>query len=454
MEISNSKTGPSLLLFTLLDRFSRNTAEAYLTIKTLQSMGVTTCAVEQPLDLSVPENKMMLAIYLATPEIENDRRGLNVKNGIRKAKECGKWVGPAPTGYMNYTYPDGGKAIVQKEPEASIVRQAFMKLTAGTHTISAVYREAVNQGLRCSRSNFCNLIKNPVYAGKMKWRGEENRILVTHGRHIGIVSDDVFNKVQELFKREAGTYCIGYSPDFPFRGFMQCPRCGKILTGSVSSGRSKKYVYYHCRQNCRYRIRAEVVFECFLNRLAKLEIISLYSESYHEILNELLANRYRNLSGQKLRALKSIDQFVEQMSKSKDLMLKSDISFEVYCEIKNDCEVKIKTLGEVVNSCTQVEYDLIAKSSGMTKRISRLSEFFCDLDDKHRSSFLNCFLLRPANWEEKDHQSIFKLSVNLLFRNSGCLIANGDDKTTASTDGLLHQLAQLQLSFEHQNVLI
>jgi len=31
-------------------------------------------AIEQPLDLSVPESKTILAIYLSMPEVENDRR--------------------------------------------------------------------------------------------------------------------------------------------------------------------------------------------------------------------------------------------------------------------------------------------------------------------------------------------------------------------------------------------
>lgn len=40
-------------------------------------------AIEQPLDLRVPENKMMLAFYLAAPEVANDRRALNVFQGMR-----------------------------------------------------------------------------------------------------------------------------------------------------------------------------------------------------------------------------------------------------------------------------------------------------------------------------------------------------------------------------------
>jgi site-specific DNA recombinase len=56
-------------------------------LRTLNNIGVDAQAVEQPLDLSVPENKMMLAVYLAQPEVENDRRSLNVFGGMRKCKK-------------------------------------------------------------------------------------------------------------------------------------------------------------------------------------------------------------------------------------------------------------------------------------------------------------------------------------------------------------------------------
>lgn len=67
----------NLLLFTKWDRFSRNAGDAYQMINILKKLNVDPQAIEQPLDLSIPENKMMLAIYLAAPEVENDRRASN-----------------------------------------------------------------------------------------------------------------------------------------------------------------------------------------------------------------------------------------------------------------------------------------------------------------------------------------------------------------------------------------
>ena len=66
------------ILFLKWDRFSRNVAEAYITIRDLKKMGVEPQSIEQPLDFEIPESKIMLAIYLAAPEVDNDRRALNI----------------------------------------------------------------------------------------------------------------------------------------------------------------------------------------------------------------------------------------------------------------------------------------------------------------------------------------------------------------------------------------
>ena len=60
---------PSLILFTKWDRFSRNAGEAYYVIKQLKHLNVEPQAIDQPLDLSIPENKIILAVYLSASEV-------------------------------------------------------------------------------------------------------------------------------------------------------------------------------------------------------------------------------------------------------------------------------------------------------------------------------------------------------------------------------------------------
>jgi site-specific DNA recombinase len=83
------------IIFTKWDRFTRNTMDGYNVINQLMGYGIIPMAIEQQLDLTIPEQKLMLAVYLSMPEVENDRRGLNVKYGMRPAgrKDAG-WGWP------------------------------------------------------------------------------------------------------------------------------------------------------------------------------------------------------------------------------------------------------------------------------------------------------------------------------------------------------------------------
>lgn len=85
-----------MILFTKWDRFSRNAGDAYQMIKILADLGIEPQAIEQPLDISIPENKMMLAFYLVAPEVENDRRALNTFHGMRRARKKGDGWGLLP----------------------------------------------------------------------------------------------------------------------------------------------------------------------------------------------------------------------------------------------------------------------------------------------------------------------------------------------------------------------
>ncbi len=136
-------------------------------ISILRKLGVEPQAIEQPLDLAVPENKLMLAFYLTAPEVENDRRALNVLLGMRKAKKEGRWMGVAPIGYANKITEDGKKYIAPIEPEAGIMKWVFETLAEGNLNVEQIMKEAFKKGIKTCRSNFWNLLCNPVYCGRI-----------------------------------------------------------------------------------------------------------------------------------------------------------------------------------------------------------------------------------------------------------------------------------------------
>jgi DNA invertase Pin-like site-specific DNA recombinase len=161
---NNKRLNIAHILFTKWDRFSRNAGDAYQMISHLRRLGINPQAIEQPLDLRVPENKMMLAFYLAAPEVENDRRSLNVFHGMRRAKKEGRWVASAPMGYRNTMSPDGRKTIVPDASKAPILRWIFEELATGRFNTEQVWKMAITRGLKCSKNNFWLAIRNPVYS--------------------------------------------------------------------------------------------------------------------------------------------------------------------------------------------------------------------------------------------------------------------------------------------------
>ena len=188
-----------LILFTKWNRFSRNAGDAYQMISTLRRLGVEPQAVEQPLDLSIPENKMMLAFYLAAPEVENDRRALNTFHGMRRAKKEGRWMGTAPIGYINRITESGKKYIAPKDIQGDIMRWAFNELANGKFNTEQIWKMAMKNGLVCSKANFWVAIRNPVYCGRIfipKFKDEES--FIVQGQHEPLISEALFYAVQDV----------------------------------------------------------------------------------------------------------------------------------------------------------------------------------------------------------------------------------------------------------------
>ncbi len=242
-------------------------------LNALRKLGVEAQAIEQPIDLDIPENKFMLAFYLAAPEVENDRRGLNTLHGMRRARKEGRWMGPAPYGYANKITEDGKKYIAPIEPEASVIRWAFNQvLSAGKDSICSIWQTARQKGLQCSKNTFWVIIRNPVYCGKIyvgKFKDEEAQWV--KGQHEPLITESLFYQVQDTLDGKKRIYVSKKkTQDYPMRGFLICPDCGRLLTGSSSMGRSKKYFYYHCKRPCKARFHTDKTHELFSQELKEV----------------------------------------------------------------------------------------------------------------------------------------------------------------------------------------
>ncbi|WP_134091849.1 recombinase family protein [Olivibacter sp. XZL3] len=364
-ELNKNRNQSDLILFTKWDRFSRNAPDAYNMINTLRKLGVEPQAIEQPLDINIPENKMMLAIYLTAPEIENDRRGLNTFYGLRRAKKEGRWTGRAPTGYINLTAANGKKYIAPNGKQAELMQWAFKEISKGIYSTQQIYRSVAQKGLKCSKNNFFRHIRNPMYCGNIvipEYKDEKE--MMVKGLHVPLITEDLFYEVQDVLegkKRKINTKILSQEL-LPLKGFLYCARCARSLCASASKGRNAYYHYYHCSSTCGYRLKAEDVNKEFQAFLKEFQFSPAAAELFKLVIIDAFASDSGQHRGRKTELSRKMADVSNKVLRARELLLLGDIDGEDYKEIKSSCDREIRRLeadleniGRFKLSSTQLE---------------------------------------------------------------------------------------------------
>lgn len=327
------------ILFIKWDRFSRNIQYAYEMIGILRKYNTRAMAIDQPVDLDIPESSVMLAVYLSVPEAENTRRALNTANGMRKARQMGRHPNKAPVGYVNLTAMDGKKLIAPKHPEAGVVRWIFLQLAKNICRMADVRRMALDKGFLCSPSNFSKLIRNPVYCGLIPVTLNAEERQMVKGNHEPLISVSTFYQVQNIIntKRKVSSRTEELKATFFLTGFLTCPLCGRRVCGSFSKGSKRKYPYYHCRGRCRTRISAVLLnynYECKLQQFAlSNKAIQLFDGILDDV--NLNTNRTEYLN-ERAELLRQLARQQAGLSKARKLFVEDILKFDDYSEYKKE----------------------------------------------------------------------------------------------------------------------
>ncbi|MCZ6594729.1 MAG: recombinase family protein, partial [Bacteroidetes bacterium] len=289
-DLKEKRVTANLFLCIRMDRFSRNLQESLKMIQVLAKLGLEFKVVEGGnFDLDTPENLIPFILNMLLPQVENERRGLNTKRGMRQAQREGRWTGTAPNGYRWYREND--KSLLTPNVKAKLVRLAFEEFAKGIFTSEEIRRKLVKKGLKCSRSQFSRLLRNPVYIGQIKierWKDEPEEIVI--GLHEPLINEELFNEVQSILEGRIKKSKVRSSRDekLPLRGFLQCRICGGNLTGSASRSRTgARHFYYHCQKGCRERFRADEANGQFVSFLGGFKIPDEVLTLYYHVMEDV-----------------------------------------------------------------------------------------------------------------------------------------------------------------------
>jgi len=320
----NNKGHVHVVVVYSLSRFARDQYSHAMLRMVLGKLGVTLRSATEAIDDST-FGRAMEGIISVFAQLDNDLRADRTSAGMKAALEAGRWPFRPPLGYLRDAATEVRSSMLPDPERALLITKVFEVYATGRYSKLEVRNLATGWGLRMpngkplSKQTFDKLLKNEIYAGWMvskKW-GVRYR-----GNHTPLISEQTFAKVQALVsgRRNALTPHVRNHPDFALRGFVKCAKCGTPLTGSWSTGRSKKYAYYRCQKGCKgtnvRKGKLEKLFVQYLEGMKpRQEYLSLFRAVVLDVWEEkktFAADQVRDL-GRRMEQLEAKRNRLEDM---------------------------------------------------------------------------------------------------------------------------------------------
>ena len=123
-------------------------------------------------------------------------------------------------------------------------------MATGSYSAEEVRKWLNKKGIKISKQVFLNMIRNPVYIGKIfvKAYGNDPEQIVT-GIHPAIVSDEILYRANDVLsgRKRNMVFHKDKSDLYPLKGFLVCPAHGTSLTAyACKNHMGNLYHYYVC----------------------------------------------------------------------------------------------------------------------------------------------------------------------------------------------------------------
>lgn len=403
--IGIAKTKPKpfdAILLWKFSRFARNREDSIVYKSMLRKQcGIDVISISE----NIGDDKMsviMEAMIEAMDEYYSINLGEEVRRGMNEKVQRGEAVTIPSFGY------DIANGIYIPDTEtAPVVQKIFEDFLDGKGMVT-IARELNENGYRTRRGNkFENrtvkyILQNPVYIGKIRWtptgkanhRKNNKDTLIINGTHEPIISQEIFDKVQEKLSKGSVKYMRESSAKEPFmlQGLVRCSACGATLCMSANHTSLQCYAYAHGKCNVSHSIS-----------LAKINALVI------ETLDRCIEKSEFNLE---FTAEKKTDENIPLLIARENKKLE---------RIKDAYENGVYTLEEykksrdsVQNKIAEFEKRLFARQSQITDKQSRIQEF-------HEKTVQLMPLIKSPAMPEETKNTILKSFIRrIIFDRSKC----------------------------------
>lgn len=280
------------------DRLIRNAAEGLAWLEKVEtSWGVRVLASMQSIGIDPydPEFFRTRASMFVQAQYEWYKIQDRTKSGIYYARLQGRLANRAPWPYTNAKDQHNRPIIVLEDLDgAAIVEQAARDFSQGMPMQQITQRARDAGWPRTGKSAMTRLITNPVHAGLVEvpgYRGKAPQIV--QGMQPACYPEALFWENQNRLNGDpAGRYVENIH--LPLRGFLQCAKCGHVLTGGRSRSKTGRYYwYYNCQRCSRANYSAARVHSRIKTTFDEMSLPDHYLEKVEQMITRKIDDHLR-----------------------------------------------------------------------------------------------------------------------------------------------------------------
>jgi site-specific DNA recombinase len=246
-----------LVIVWSVSRWARDQEDHWTARGLINRAGAKLIAVKEPIGGDASHDVMFEGVTAAIAAGRRIEISEEVRRGVQHKAEIGGTWYRAPIGYLNVRdpLPGGGEVrTIAIDPERSkLVVLAFELYASGDYSVRAIADLLEDMGLTTRPSpsrpgrvltpnRIQEILRNRYYIGKISLYGVEYE-----GRHDALVSDELFEQVQQLLDSKVAGRNHDRVHRHYLRGSLVCKRCGARMVYGLTTGRNgRRYPYFFC----------------------------------------------------------------------------------------------------------------------------------------------------------------------------------------------------------------
>lgn len=326
-----------IILFTKLDRFSRNLLDANMIVSDLDKKNIAIKAInEDDIDTTTADGKFIFNLKLSLAQREREKTSERINDVFEYKARNGQII----SGTIPFGYKIVDKKYVRDDAKANALLDAYNMVYTfkSASRANQMFNEKYPE-YKMKYGNFINRLKNKINIGVHKYNDEFCE---------GIIPIELFDSIQEILDNN-NIRTRRIKSIFLFSGLVVCATCGRKMVGNRATRKNSKinpnwkdtYCYV-------YRCNRAFIDKMCTNRhiLSENKVEKYLLDNLGMLLYEYMIDVETRQKKQKDHT-KDIANIKKKMNKLKDLYLDELIQRDEYEISYKDLESKLNEYSKI-----------------------------------------------------------------------------------------------------------